>query len=749
MDLEKLEQAYRLPEALTEALRKADLGTLSDLRSFYGVHGSFLELEGMDPLMEDKLLDLLTAENIKRDMGHVAESVTRMLATDEPIDQLPLPDQESTRDPADLDLEQLSILFGMSVRAVNVCRYNDLHYLSDIRRFDERHHGFKVLRNCGSKTQMELWEVLFRAAAHEKSFPAEISEDDPDQGHLEAIFQRQFSSLSKPARNVLLAHIGVAEAKAAIRFFMMGGHKMPSVSGTSRKVLEELGRMRRVMLRATSRFSLVEGPPRAEEHPPMLLEDWAYLYAVPAHLLPNLQGSAERMHLLSFLDSYLEVTGTRSKQRAQKLYLQQEGQAMSLQEIGDRVGLTRERVRQILLLLDKELLSKLAFIADIPNVKAQYGELIASGPIFMATPEITSLLNEREGTDWSPLFIVNLARILSGSSYIRCYWTDLFDRSAKAKALDLSMPLLIEEDLAPVATAMLTGLADLHKVKRRQSEELDLFRGQRGMDKGFRERLETVLKVLVAHRYSAAQFNNGVVGLPANKRRKQEDLLEDVLTSLDEPGHVSAIMQKWKEQFPEDAISPEGIRSIVVRGRSRFFSIGRSSTYGLRRWENERKNVKGGTIRGLVESQLRGTEKPLHIDQLTLGVQRFRPDTNVSSVQANLHLDQGERFTFFPNGFIGLTGKNYTVMPTPAPSGSLFRRTALLKYVGRPLSDLVDDLVERSNADRDLLNAKIQLLIHDRRLIVSPFGIVLHASSIALDKNEPESMNGELPFEQV
>src|SRR5690606_33163704 len=90
----------------------------------------------------------------------------------EPVDHGLQTERESHRDPADLDLEQLSILFGMSVRAVNVCRYNDLHYLSDIRRFDERHHGFKVLRNCGSKTQLELWEMLFRAAAHEKTYPA-------------------------------------------------------------------------------------------------------------------------------------------------------------------------------------------------------------------------------------------------------------------------------------------------------------------------------------------------------------------------------------------------------------------------------------------------------------------------------------------------------------------------------------------------------------------------------------------------
>ncbi|MGB6048509.1 MAG: hypothetical protein WBG34_13005, partial [Flavobacteriales bacterium] len=279
--------------------------------------------------------------------------------------------------------------------------------------------------------------------------------------------------------------------------------------------------------------------------------------------------------------------------------------------------------------------------------------------------------------------------------------------------------------------------------------ELDLFRGQRGMSQEFRERLEALLKVLVTYRYPEVHFNEGRVHLPPNHKRNREDRLEEILTSLDAPSHVTVIVHAWQEQFPDDTISAEGIRSIAVRGRSRFFSIGRTSTYGLRRWEKERKNVKGGTIRDMVESQLRRSEVPLHIDQLTLGVQRFRPDTNVSSVKGNLHLDMGGRFAFFPNGFIGLAEKTYSVMPLPAPSGSLFRRSALMRYVGRPLSDLLDDLVARSKADRNLLDAKIQLLIQDRRLIVSPSGIVLHASSVGSGKNEPESMNGELPFDQV
>src|SRR5690606_29743338 len=138
--LEKLEEAYRLSEALMEALRTAGLGTLSDIRTHYGVHGSFSELPGMDLRMEDKLLDLLTAENIKRDAGDVAGHILPLKDAYEPVDHGLQTERESHRDPADLDLEQLSILFGMSVRAVNVCRYNDLHYLSDIRRFDERHH---------------------------------------------------------------------------------------------------------------------------------------------------------------------------------------------------------------------------------------------------------------------------------------------------------------------------------------------------------------------------------------------------------------------------------------------------------------------------------------------------------------------------------------------------------------------------------------------------------------------------------
>lgn len=729
IDLEKLALLYGFSEALTEALRQAGLVTLSAIRAHYGVHGSFLDLTGLDPMMEDKLLDLLTAENIKREWGAAEGSSLGVQAADDALDQLRGNDPGPPRRPDDLDLEQLSDLFGLSVRVLNVCRHNDLHHLSDIHRFDLRHHGFMKLRNCGAKTQLELRNMLAQAKAQGKISLTDSAAHGLSKEEVEKLFQNSVSQLSDHARTVLLSRIGAAEAARAIRFFMMDGPGMPSVGDAGPGVVEELRAMRRDLLPAMSGYDVEQGTWVAAGRPPMLLEAWALRNGIPAALLPTLQVKAGEMHLLSFLDHYLEVTGTRSKERTQQLYLHGAGFSLSLQDMGDRLGLTRERVRQILRSMDTEFPRRLAFIAELPDVKTHFADLVTSAPVFRTTLEITRMLNEREGTFWSPLFMLYIAQVLNGPGYIHCHWTDLFDRSPISKELDRSTPVLIDADLVPVSTAMLSGLVDLHATKRRKNMELDLFRGQRALGHEHRERLEAVLKVLIAERYPEVQFDHGVVRLPPNKRRNREDRLEDVLASLDEPAHVELIMRKWMEQSPDDPISAAGIRSIVVRGRSRFFSIGRTSTYGLRRWEKERKDLKGGTIRDLVENQLRNSETPLHLDQLTLGLLRFRPHTNVNSVLTNLHHEQGGRFAFFPQGFIGLAGKTYAVMPVPAPRGRLFREASLLRYVGRPLSDLVDDLVARTNADRDLLNAKIQMLIHDRRLIVSPSGIVLHASS--------------------
>jgi hypothetical protein len=748
MDLNELVQQFGFSKALSAALTTAELTTLSAIEAYYHQHGSFIQLLGFDGEMEDKILDVLTVAKIQREMSAALQTPTTSIQFPQLTQRVQSSAVEISDVVYDPDLKDLSIRFGLSVRAVNVCEAGDLNRLSEVRRFNARHKGFRKLRNCGGKTELEL-RAMLKLADQERVDRLENSSPALESEQLELVFQSLLAKLSKRAHTVLLSLVTVADANSVSRFFLGEGGRMSGATWAGNTVLDELRSMRVNMLSVMPSGVSGEEHQDPAERPPNILVFWAQRHGVPLHLLETLKADTDQMHVLTFLDRYLSLVSIGSWERIQRLYLEEEWYSRTLAEIGERMGFTRSRIQQILSSLDGQLPKKLACIADLPGIGNDFTSLVPAAPVFMATADITRVLNNREGTHWSPLFMLYLAQVLNGSRYIRCYWTKLFGLSERSKELDREMPVMVDHDLEPMLTTMVRSLAKQYDQKRRKSLVVDLRSSYRTSENDFRRRLEAALQLLIANRYPEVKFDNGIVELPPNQKLKREDQLEEVLTEIDAPSHVTVILELWHKHFPDDVISAEIIRSIVVRQKSRFFSIGRTSTYGMLRWEAERENMKGGTIRDLIEDQLRESSDPLHIAQLTLGLQRFRPGTSVKSVKTNLHLDQTGRFTFFPNGFIGLTKKDYSTDPIQSPNGTLFRRSVLAKYVGRPLSELVDYIVSRSKAKRALVDAKVQLLILGRRLIVSPSGMVLHASSEERDRSEPERTNGELPFDQA
>src|SRR5690554_2440850 len=47
----------------------------------------------------------------------------------------------------------------ISVRSYNVCKYNELHSVSDLKSYYHKNKSFERLRNCGRKSNEELIEI--------------------------------------------------------------------------------------------------------------------------------------------------------------------------------------------------------------------------------------------------------------------------------------------------------------------------------------------------------------------------------------------------------------------------------------------------------------------------------------------------------------------------------------------------------------------------------------------------------------
>lgn len=161
--------------------------------------------------------------------------------------------------------------------------------------------------------------------------------------------------------------------------------------------------------------------------------------------------------------------------------------------------------------------------------------------------------------------------------------------------------------------------------------------------------------LFIAHNEFGVDVNEDRIFLNKNTEKSIIENILDILEVIDHPLHVDEIVKEFSKKGID--ISKDLIRSNCQRS-DEIISFSRSSTYGLKKWEKERTNIKGGSIREIVQEYLESFNDPVHISKITDHVLQYR-DTYLRSVLDNLKADP-EVFCFFPKGYIGLKTKQYS-----------------------------------------------------------------------------------------
>ncbi len=685
LTLEEISQHYGLSARARNVCEAAELVYLSDLRDFAERHGDFRKLRNCGNKTQLELIALMAK-----------------------FQQQPDPW------PTDPDLNALTEHFNLSARARNVCENADLHRLSEIRAFAREHDGFRGLRNCGKKTELELNDLMARSIG--PNTPA-MALPGPQVHGLAEVIKSFVLQISGPARSVLRKHAKSIKPGAVFNFLGIHDRRMPKFPGAKGKVKMELVELRRNILNAMQHFDAPASPERERQL-------WCLRHQVNEELATVLFNDHGQPALLRFLDQYLQQV---VRARALSVYsplIKGAEPTGSLEEIARSAGLTRERVRQMMILRDRWILGNIALVEDLPEVRAHYAELCTEAGWLLIPPDLAMGFNQREGTEWSPRFFGYLAQVLNGHRIKLARWESLFDRRADSRRLDHLHPLLVADQLAgPLHMATQQALV-LFNRKRGREEEVSLSALPHQDGLGPEEQIMDILRKILPLRFPGSRVIQDAWVIPPNARLKQEEILEEVLAMLNEPSHASRIAEEWNTRYPDHPINVEGIRSVAVRNKDKFFSVGRTSTYGLRQWEAERP-VKGGTIRDLVEDLLNRREGPIHLSDALDEVLKYRPSTNLNSMRQNLKLEESGRFQFMKDGYIGLAGKVYEDLPVkPAISGSLFQAKVLAKFIGKPREALVAFITSRTDATAEQVGQKINGIISSGRLLLSPSGII-------------------------
>jgi len=156
--------------------------------------------------------------------------------------------------------------------------------------------------------------------------------------------------------------------------------------------------------------------------------------------------------------------------------------------------------------------------------------------------------------------------------------------------------------------------------------------------------------------------------------------------------NISDITNLANQKFPFLDSKDTSVRGILNKEKNLFIYRGRSSTYGLRKWENEKENVKGGTIRDIVEEFLTSENTPKHISEILDYVLQYRPDTNEKSVLSNIKVEESNTFCFYSGVFVGLQKKNYSPKDINFKKliGLHFRDNVFDKMIGWSFNDIVN-----------------------------------------------------------
>ena len=152
----------------------------------------------------------------------------------------------------------------------------------------------------------------------------------------------------------------------------------------------------------------------------------------------------------------------------------------------------------------------------------------------------------------------------------------------------------------------------------------------------------------------------GNVILPANAHKTNQFILEEILRAAGHPMTFDELYEEYLYQYPERDSTESSLRG-AIGGNKNIVPFGRTSTYGLREWNNS--SYRGGTIREFVCEYLDSLDEPIApADDVCEYVRRFRPDTSDSSISSNLMQEQSRKFVVLVKDgvrYFGYSNANY------------------------------------------------------------------------------------------
>ncbi|MDP4291020.1 MAG: sigma factor-like helix-turn-helix DNA-binding protein [Bacteroidota bacterium] len=321
---------------------------------------------------------------------------------------------------------------------------------------------------------------------------------------------------------------------------------------------------------------------------------------------------------------------------------------LTLQSIGDKYGITRERVRQIAQKIPQKLEKALSSFAGEYEGYFTYSFKVRRD-LLLIDASAAETMNQKESLNFSPKFYAFAFGILQRKNLygfqdieqvnknyflVNNKYQPLFDFQAFFDDLTQRTVTRIEQ----------TYSIDFEEyLKRFELQPLEI---------EVKEKLKYICKKIITLEFKVPIERNQLLFI-RNTLIKLSEYITDILVTAGKPMRLVDIARELRIKSPKMPPNLESLRSTIL-SIPNVSAIGKTSTYSLDQWNN----VKTGTIKEIVKEYLNIQNKPMHITDITNYVNQFRK-TSDKNIYSNLKLDKNRSFMFFKKGFIGLSDKTY------------------------------------------------------------------------------------------
>lgn len=579
---------------------------------------------------------------------------------------------------------------NLSVRSYHACKYNGLETIGDIIKFYRENSSFDKLRNCGKKSNEELIEL------YNKYKNTDFDFDKIYHVKIENKLKKNISELSRNQREVINSFIQIntnglsIRSQNAIKTFLEQNLKIKNFTD---KILFtdgfDIKKIRNVGARSVSELEvyiniikdfIVEVSKNENDKylislkNKFLIQKTFSLPFIPDEILE----SESIFQLINFLinqNALYDVNQIKIFRKSFKIY--RDAPQLSLDNIASEVNLTRERVRQVRKIILEELFNKLLFIRNFnENLLQKYNIDNSQYYIEISDTQVESI-NVKNKTNFTKEFITYV---------IYSYWSNEYELVGNCE--DVLQPKFFN-------VRNRHNWINFYLIKKELVREFDFVLLANDISVRLSDRIEETYSFSFKSYLSNFLVNdnleilNSIIGV-AEKMVNQEfeiyiDLEDNLifernssksgfeysyeaLQELGKPSKVNEITQKIIELHPNYRTDDAKVRATLKRING-FVPIGRKSVFGLKKWEEEFENFKGGTIRQITEDFLQCINEPKHISVIAEHVIKFRPGTYERSILDNLKADESGLFVFYKDSTVGLSYKKYdTDIFTPLSS---------------------------------------------------------------------------------